>query len=54
MLERAPLILIGGTAIPVIDVIDLIVMKLKAGGQTWSRASRRRLIGLVWIVTWLV
>lgn len=54
MLERAPLILVGGTAIPVIDVIDLIVMKLKAGGQTWSSASRRRLIGLVWIVKRLV
>ena len=32
MLERAPLLLVGGTAIPVIDVVDLIVMKLKAGG----------------------
>lgn len=32
MLERAPLIQVGGTAIPVIDPIDLIVMKLKAGG----------------------
>jgi predicted nucleotidyltransferase len=32
MLQRAPLVLVGGTAIPVIDLVDLIVMKLKAGG----------------------
>ena len=32
MLERAPLVLVGGTAIPIIDLVDLIVMKLKAGG----------------------
>lgn len=32
MLERAFLIQVGGTAIAVIDPIDLIVMKLKAGG----------------------
>ncbi len=32
MLQRAPLIQIGRTALPVIDVVDLIAMKLKAGG----------------------
>lgn len=32
MLQRAPLIRIGRTTLPVIDVVDLIAMKLKAGG----------------------
>lgn len=32
MLQRASLIQIGRTALPVIDVVDLIAMKLKAGG----------------------
>lgn len=32
MLQRASLIQVGRTALPVIDVVDLIAMKLKAGG----------------------